>query len=218
MCACFLGPAEFEVIDTWYTTGLRGSGSHDVAASSAFVPAERGCKFPPESRREAAPYAYPMMFAYNVPAVTLGIARGAIDAFIERAERKQVTTSVMRGQEVMLSDEAYVQSVVARAEALVGSARHFIYGQMEELWRTLLACDRLALKQRALYRIALTHAHAACAEAVETLYKAYGGSSVYSAGPFDRALRDILTINQHTINSLKTYDTTGRVLLGLDIF
>jgi hypothetical protein len=81
-----------------------------------------------------------------------------------------------------------------------------------------LACDRLALKQRALYRIALTHAHAACAEAVETLYKAYGGSSVYSAGPFDRALRDILTINQHTINSLKTYDTTGRVLLGLDIF
>lgn len=215
-CACFLGPAEFEVIDTWYTTGLRGSGSHNVAANNAFVPAERACKFPLESRREGALYAYPMMFAYNVPAVTLGIARGAIDTFVERAERKQVTMSMMTGRKVMLRDEAYAQSVVARAEALVSSARHFIYGQMEDLWQTLLAGDRLALKQRALYRIAVTHAHAACAEAVEMLYKAYGGSSVYSSGPFDRSLRDILTINQHTINSLKIYEAAGRVLLGLE--
>jgi len=58
--------------------------------------------------------------------------------------------------------------------------------------------------------------HAACAKAVEMLYKAYGGSSVYSSGPFDRSLRDILTINRHTINSLKIHEAAGQVLLGLD--
>jgi metal-dependent HD superfamily phosphatase/phosphodiesterase len=37
-----------------------------------------------------------------------------------------------------------------------------------------------------------------------------------SSGPFDRSLRDILTINQHTINNLEIYEAAGRVLLGLD--
>jgi len=215
--ACLIGSGEFEVLDTWYSTGLRGSGSHDVAVRNVLVPAERACKFPLESRRAGTLYAYPMMFVYNVPAVTLGIARGAIDTFVEIAERKPVTMSMLTGRKRMLRDEAYVQSAAGRAEALVSSARHFVYGQMEELWQTLLEGKRLSLRQRALYRLAITHAHAACAEAVEMLYKAYGGSSVYSSGPFDRYLRDVLTANQHTVNSLKIYEAAGRVLLGLDL-
>ncbi len=32
---------EFEILDTWHVSGLRGSGSHDVAANDVFVPDER---------------------------------------------------------------------------------------------------------------------------------------------------------------------------------
>ena len=40
---------------------------------------------------------------------------------------------------------------------------------------------------------------------------------MYSSSPFDRCLRDLLTINQHTMNSLKIHETAGRVLLGFDV-
>jgi len=80
-----------------------------------------------------------------------------------------------------------------------------------------VAGERLSIRQRALYRIAIAHAHAACLDAVEGLYKAVRGSSVYASGPFDRPLRDLMTINQHTMNSPKILETTGKILLGHEV-
>jgi alkylation response protein AidB-like acyl-CoA dehydrogenase len=211
---CLVPAHQVEVLDTWHTTGLRGSGSHDVAIKDLFVPGERTHNFPAPPRRTGALYAYPLMFAYNLPGVTLGIARAAIDSFIEVAPRRQVTMSMVTGKPVMLRDEVYAQTVVARAEALVGSARDYIFARMDDIWQTLLAGGQPSPKQRALYRIAIAHAHAVCVEAVEGLFKAYGGGAVYKSSPFDRCLRDLLTINQHTMNSLKVNETAGRVLLG----
>ena len=34
-------PAEVTILDNWYTTGMRGTGSHDIEATDVFVPAER---------------------------------------------------------------------------------------------------------------------------------------------------------------------------------
>jgi alkylation response protein AidB-like acyl-CoA dehydrogenase len=214
---CFVPANQAQVLDTWYTTGLRGSGSHDVAIKDVFVPAERTYSFPSPPLRKGALYAYPMMFAYNLPGVTLGIARAAIENFIEIAPRKRVTMSMLTGKPVMLRDEAYAQNAAARAEALLGSARDYVFARINDIWQTLLAGAQPTAKQRALYRIAIAHAHAASIEAVEGLFKAYGGGAVYSSSPFDRSLRDLLTINQHTMNSLKIYETAGRVLLGFDL-
>jgi indole-3-acetate monooxygenase len=214
---CFVAGAEAEVLDTWHTTGLRGSGSHDVALKDVFVPAERTYSYPTPPRRAGALYAYPLMFAYNLPGVTLGIARAAIDSFVEIAPHRQVTMNMVTGRKVMLRDEAYAQTVVAQAEALVGSARDYLFARIEEIWQTLLAGGQPTPKQRALYRIAIAHAHAVCVDAVEGLFKAYGGGAVYTSSPFDRCLRDLLTINQHTMNSLKIYETAGRVLLGFEL-
>jgi indole-3-acetate monooxygenase len=214
---CLIPAREVEVLDTWYTTGLRGSGSHDVAINDVFVPAEHTYGFPAPPQRSGTLYAYPLMFAYNLPGVTLGIARAAIDRFVEVAPRRQVTMSMVTGKPVMLRDEAYAQTILARAEALVGSARDYVFSRLDDIWQTLLSGAPPSPKQRALYRIAIAHAHTACVEAVEGLFKAYGGGAVYTSGPFERCLRDLLTVNQHTMNSLKVNETAGRILLGFDL-
>jgi indole-3-acetate monooxygenase len=217
MRVCFLPLDQCEVLDTWYTTGLRGSGSHDVVVQDAFVPEERSAAFPFRPIRRGPLYAFPMMFAYNLPGVTLGIARGVINTFTELAARKTTTMSMAAGRPVMLRDEAYAQTALSRAEALVGSSRAYVFDRMADIWRTLLARERITIEQRARYRIAVAHAHAACLEAVDGLYKVVGGTSVYAAGPFDRPLRDLVTINQHTMNSPKILEDTGKILLGLEV-
>jgi alkylation response protein AidB-like acyl-CoA dehydrogenase len=214
---CFLRMAEGEILDTWHTTGSRGSGSHDFSAQNIFVPAARTCAFPMTSRRTGPLYAFPMLFAYKAGAIPLGIARAAIDRFAEAATHKKVTMSNLTGRSKLLSQESYVQSAVGRAAALVGAARSYVYERMDDIWRTLTAGRRPALEQRLRYRLAVINAHEACLQAVELLYKAYGGAAVYNAGPLDRSLRDLQTINQHTFNSLKVYESAGRVRLGLEL-
>jgi alkylation response protein AidB-like acyl-CoA dehydrogenase len=210
-CLCFLPPAACEIIDTWTTTGLRGSGSHDYVIHDAFVPAERVLSLATSPvRRPGTLYAYRRMFIFNHAAVALGIARASIDALIDLASAK--TT----GDRTTLRDEAYVQAAVARAETITGSARGYAMEVVRHIWDTLEAGGELSPADQARFRLAITHAHAAALETVDLVYRIGGGSSVYADSRLDRCLRDIHTISGHSVTSPKTYETAGRILLGLD--
>jgi indole-3-acetate monooxygenase len=213
----FLPAEECEILDTWTTNGLRGSGSHDWTVKDRFIPEERTFNLAaPTIYRQGPLYALPNLLIYKVSGVGLGIARGAIEDFIAMASNKPMTFKSPSANKAMLRDEAFVQCTVAQAEALVSSARGFVFDAFGDLWNTMAAGDPPSLKQRARGRLAMAHGSAACLQAVELLYKANGGSSVYAGNVFDRRLRDMQTANQHTVVSLKTWEVTGRVLLGLE--
>jgi indole-3-acetate monooxygenase len=213
----FLPAEECEILDTWTTNGLRGSGSHDWTVTDRFIPEERTFNLAaPTLYRKGPLYALPNLLLYKFSAVCLGIARGAIEDFIALALNKPLTFKSPSGGKAILRDETYAQCAVAQTEALVSSARSFVFETVDDMWKTLLTGDLPSLKQRARARLAMVHASTACTQAVELLYKANGGSSVYTGNPFDRRLRDIQTVNQHTVVSLKTWEVMGRVLLGLD--
>ena len=214
----FLPAEECEILDTWYTNGLRGSGSHDWTVKDRFIPEERTFNLAaPAVHREGPLYTLPNLLIYKVSGVHLGIARGAIEEFIAMASNKPLTfKSPAAGKSGMLRDEVHVQTAVAEAEALVSSARGFVYEAFGDMWNTMAAGDPPSHKQRARGRLAMAHTGAACLQAVELLYKASGGSSVYTGNAFDRRLRDMQTANQHTVVSLKTWEVAGRVLLGLE--
>jgi alkylation response protein AidB-like acyl-CoA dehydrogenase len=213
----FLPAEEGEILDTWNTNGLRGSGSHDWTVKDRFIPEERTFNLAaPTPYRDGPLYALPNLLIYKVSGVGLGIARGAIEDFIAMASKKPLTFKSPSATKAMMRDETYVQCAVAQAEAMVSSARGFVFEAFGDLWNTMAAGNPPSLKQRARGRLAMASASAACLHAVELLYKANGGSSVYSGNAFDRRLRDMQTANQHTVVSLKTWEVTGRVLLGLE--
>ena len=213
----FLPAQECEILDTWKSVGLRGSGSHDWAVKDGFIPEERTFNLAaPTHYRKGPLHTLPNLLLYKVPAVALGIARGAIDDFIAMASNKALTFKSPVANKPMLRDEPYAQNALAQAEAMVSGARGFVFETLEDMWRTLAAGEMPSLKQRARGRLASVHAATACTQAVELLVKANGGASVYTGNTFERRLRDIQTTNQHTVVSLKTWEATGRALLGLD--
>ncbi len=75
---------------------------------------------------------------------------------------------------------------------------------------------RFRVSKRARWSLTMANTFRASAEAVELIYKARGGLAVYAGGRLDRCLRDVLTINQHVVVSLKVYEMAGRSLLGLE--
>ena len=105
---------------------------------------------------------------------------------------------------------------MGQAEALLGSARSYYFEVMGDVWETLCAGNPPSSSQRASCRLCMAHLTQACVQAVALMYKAGGGSALYAEHPLDRYFRDIHTLNQHVIMSQKTYQTAGRVFLGLE--
>jgi indole-3-acetate monooxygenase len=218
---CFVKLADCEILDTWYTTGLRGTGSNDIAIHDVFVPTEQTFTFQDRNlvKRQGPLYAFPLMFIAKGAAPALGVARHAIDILIENAERRPARRMVL-GDHVeppkMLRDEVFVQDAAGRAEAILGSSRAYLFDVVGDLWETLVAGQRPSARQQARFIAAYGHVVGGCMEAVQTVFKATGGSAVYQSGPLDRCLRDVVTMNQHLMGSLKTYEMAGRLLMGLE--
>jgi indole-3-acetate monooxygenase len=218
---CFVPLSRCEVLDTWHTTGLRGTGSNDVVLRDEFVEEELTFSFqnPNLVARPGPLYAFPFMFIAKGAAPALGVARHAIDAVIESAAHKPARRYTV-GDRIepakVLRDDVYVQDAVGRAETLLAATRAYYFDLMGDLWATLVDGRPPSARQLALFTTAFCHVLGACVEVVQLVYKASGGAAVYQKGPLDRCLRDVLTMNQHVMGTSRTYEMAGRVLLGLE--
>lgn len=218
---CFLRLSQCEILDTWYTTGLCGTGSNDLIVRDVFVPEEHTFSFQDRQlvKRSGPLYAFPFMFIAKGPGTALGIARHAIDTLIQNAAEKPARRYTL-GERVeapkMLRDDVYIQDAVGRAETLLTSARAHVFDVVGDLWASLLDGRQPSDRQLALFTTLYPHAVGVCVEVVQLIYKAAGGAAVYQKGPLDRCLRDILTANQHVVATARTYEMAGRALLGLE--
>jgi indole-3-acetate monooxygenase len=218
---CLLRVSQCDILDTWYTTGLRGTGSNDLRVSDVFVETEHTFSFQDAAliKRAGPLYALPNMFIAKAPAPALGIARHAIDALIDIACSKparRYTCGEHPEPAKMMRDDVFVQEAVGRAETMLASARAYQFETIGDLWNTLTSVDEVTPAQIARFTTASTHVIGVCVDVVQLVCKAAGGTAVYKKGPFDRCLRDILTMNQHLVGTLRTYEMAGRLLLGLE--
>jgi alkylation response protein AidB-like acyl-CoA dehydrogenase len=195
------------IIDTWSATGLRATGSHDVAVSELFVPEECSLWWS-DGPKQPGPL-YPVRFMLiSHAAHALGIARAALDFLIELAERKRPTRST-----AVLRELPQLQHNVAQAEALVQAARAFMWDITAEVWGLLCAGQPVGLRHRALLRLAMTHAVQSAAQAVDLVWAAAGSSPVYTSSPLERCFRDIHVATQHAAVGVFSYQTIGSAVV-----
>ncbi|HWO73820.1 MAG TPA: acyl-CoA dehydrogenase family protein, partial [Dehalococcoidia bacterium] len=116
--------ADYEIVDTWFVSGLRGTGSKDIEVKDAFVPAHRvAAVMSPDMRSPG--FELHGRPSYRLPAMSLmpftlcsplvGMAQGAIDEFTAR----------FRGESGpgRTADSVALQLRIAESSAEVDAAR-----------------------------------------------------------------------------------------------
>src|SRR4051812_5914461 len=124
--------------DIWNTVGLRGTASDQFELSDFFVRSDHSItrEFDRECRESGPLYRMGSGTCYQVgfAGVACGIARGALDCFLDVARNK-----VPRGAKSPLRDNAVVQSNLAQAEVNLRAARGYVLQSMADIWKDLCA-------------------------------------------------------------------------------
>ncbi len=201
------------ILDTWSVVGLRATGSHDFAVRDVFVPAAHSYSLT-EPPRETGTLYHPRMLLISLwtgtAANALGIARGAIDAFVELAGRVSSTMST-----ALLRERPLVQTRVAEAAAIVQAARAYLFSAVGRAWSTVGNGSEDPGPMVADARLAIVHAMHESVRAVDLVFHAAGTNAVYSRNPLERYFRDVHVAVQHAAGLPGQYESAGKVLLGL---
>lgn len=203
---------ELDVVDTWDTIGLRGTGSHDVEARDVLVPAGRVLSIVDAGPVADAPlYRFPLFgyFALSIGAAALGNARGAIDDLVALAAGKRGL-----GSSRTLAERPATQAAVGEAEAALRAARALFFAAIEAAWAAATA-GPVGEPERLGLRLAATHATRTAAQVARTMHDLGGGAAIYAGSPLQRRLRDAETATAHFQVNAATWELFGRLLLGV---
>ncbi len=107
-----------------------------------------------------------------------------------------------------------MQIELAKAEALLRSARAFFYESTESVWRAVLAGEAISAQQCNLLRLASTNAARAGADVARAAFTLAGTPGIFRAQPMQRYLHDALVVVQHAFLAEGHWQSAGRVLLG----
>lgn len=212
--------ADVELVDTWHTLGMRGTGSKDLVVKAAFIPEHRTMPTFPTflglSPHAKAP-VYRLSVYSGLPAMlsgsVLGMAEGGLRAFVEMTSARTNPYGVAKGKNPIM------QKRVAESAAEIAAARRLL-DHMCDRFDVLMAADqppmsaqdRIQMRWDAAYVVELSR------RAIERLYAASGAHGLYEGNPIYRAFRDISTACHHAVCDFDTVSSLmGQMQLTGDL-
>jgi indole-3-acetate monooxygenase len=210
--AMIFRPDRGAIIDTWSVSGLRGTGSHDIALENVAVAAEDTFDiFGGKSTIPGPCFAEPLLYAaLHIGAVGLGIAARAVDEMLKLAatnkQRLYTQSSIATSQ--------LFQYRMGHAETSVRAIRGLLRSEAESVWASACVERSLPPAERARIMGSITWSAHTAASVVDACYTAGGGTSPYESSPLQRCLRDIHTLTQHAAVAETWLSGAGASLLG----
>ncbi|MCX5387483.1 acyl-CoA dehydrogenase family protein [Streptomyces sp. NBC_00083] len=213
---------DITVADDWDVFGAAGTGSATSTADDVFVPAHRvvGVEVYDASTGnrwnadvKGRNYNLTSYILATCAPVYLGIAKAALELFIERLPGKGITYTSWTEQKEHPYTQiqlAHAANKIAACEALSGDWLRVMQG------RAGLG-EKMTVEEKAAVRGQVGYVVQATKEAVETLYNISSASTIVRSNHFQRAFRDIEALSLHgLLTPVSSLEAHGRVLLGLE--
>jgi alkylation response protein AidB-like acyl-CoA dehydrogenase len=192
---------------------LRGSGSSDYVAKDLWLSSERLSTNIDHSIHADLPiYRFPRFALLGIPigAISLGMARNAIDEVLHVAQEK-----TPQGSRRSLAMRAALHKDLAVADTKLQAARAWFYEAIDAAWIDAQSTGE-SLAHRRRIRTANVHAVTTAIEVIDRMYTVLGGTSVFETSCLQRHFRDVHVASQHMMVGEPVMEMAGRVMLGLD--
>jgi alkylation response protein AidB-like acyl-CoA dehydrogenase len=218
---CLLPMSDLEIVDNWYSTGLRGSASVTVRADDVFLADEfvvDAVAFGsgPLSEVNASKQHYrlpPLVAGAAFSAGQLvGIAEHALESFLERLPGRPITYTHYTSQ----LDAPITHHQVAEAALLIEDARDRAHRFADRIDEKAALGESWTTEERVWSRAQVGWIARQSAQAVDVLAKASGASSILQDVPISRIHRDSVALTLHALILPSTnIELYGRSLVGL---
>ena len=200
---------DYEIVeDSWNVMGLAGTGSKNVRMKDTFIPEYRVVEAPKmiegayAAERQPGKTLYGLSFgctfASAITSATLGIARGALDAYREYMQKRVSAAGVVA------KVDPFQQAALAEAEADWFAAVLVLDAWTERMWAQVESGAPITTGQRLEFRRDQVRAAQRVLESVDRVYSLAGSAAVWTDKPLERYWRDLRTGGSHICN---IYDT-----------
>lgn len=218
---------QVEVDDTWFTLGMRGSGSKDVVLDDVFVPDYRaeatGKLFSGRSPHvhdhgdDSGIYMAPVMCSLSaqLAGTVLGMAREMLSLYIEKTRvRADIYSGQGSGARARMGT---TQRRVAEASEEITAAELLIGRNCDMFDAIAAAKEPVDAQAEALMRWHSAYAAELCRRAVERLCAGAGAHAAYNDSPMQQYYRDVVMATHHAAVDMDgSGELQGRMMLGID--
>lgn len=221
-----LQTADIAISDNWRTMGLAGTGSKTIVATDAFVPRRRTLAFS-ELTGAFAPgmlgHANPLykqsflaVLPITIVAPVLGMAEGALAAFLDMA-KVRVTRGAVTGGDRKMAELTTIQLRAAEALACIDAAKLLIFRDLDEAYQMAARGEAVSINVRLRNRRDQAFCSRLLVQAIDALFLSAGGQCLFLDHPLQRFWRDAHAASSHiSLNWDSAGSMFGQYLLGLE--
>ena len=196
--------ADYRIEDTWYTFGLKGTGSNDIVIDGAFVPAYRmrrmednvACVGAGQDVNTAPLYRIPFgqVFGGGVAYGAIGALQGMLREFCAFAQAR------VRSGARTLVDDPDAQLVVAEAENAIDELTTIVARNVHNLTVYARRGEVPPPQERLKYKFQMATMTERCRDLAARIVQCAGASGIATQYNFGRTLADITSARQHISN------------------
>lgn len=192
--------ADYRLDDTWHVIGLAATGSKDIVIEDAFVPehhtisiAQAQSGDPPGAALHGGHpvYRVPLMsaFGFYICAPIMGMARGALDLFLERAAER-ATIGGASGGGATLVDLPTIQLRVVEAQMRLDAARAVMLDAAMATIAEACRTGAVSMDRRIANRRAQSYSSRISIEAIDGIFECLGAGGLFLSQDLQRYWRD----------------------------